>query len=55
MNSAQAASLAPIPARHGRGLEQAKKIGRLLRMIAGGANADPTPEEWERAERRLSA
>ena len=54
MNSAQAASLAPIPARHGRGLEQAKKIGRLLRMIAGGANADPTPEEWQRLGHALT-
>ena len=31
MESQQAASFAPIPARHGRGLEQARKIGRLLR------------------------
>jgi hypothetical protein len=54
MNSAQAASSAPIPARHGRGLVQAKKIGKLLRMIAGGANADPTPEEWETLGRALT-
>lgn len=41
------ASLPPFPARHGRGLVHAKRIGRLLRMVAGGAGADPTPEEWE--------
>jgi len=43
-----------IPARHGRGLVQAKKIGKLLRMIAGGANADPTPQEWETLGRALT-
>lgn len=36
-----------VPARHGRGLAHAKKIGRLLRMIAGGSGADPSPEEWQ--------
>ena len=36
----------PIPARHGRGLAHAQRIGRLLRMVAGGAGADPTPNEW---------
>ncbi|HEX6859194.1 MAG TPA: oxygenase MpaB family protein [Caulobacteraceae bacterium] len=45
---------APIPARHGRGLEQARKVGRLLRMIAGGAGADPTKEEWETLGRALT-
>jgi hypothetical protein len=43
-----------IPARHGRGLVQAKKIGKLLRMIAGGANADPTPQEWEKLGHALT-
>ena len=37
----------PIPERHGRGLAHAKKIGRLLRMVAGGPNAEPTAREWE--------
>jgi hypothetical protein len=35
-----------IPARHGRGLAHARKIGRLLRMVAGGPGAEPTTDEW---------
>ncbi|HEX5775623.1 MAG TPA: oxygenase MpaB family protein, partial [Caulobacteraceae bacterium] len=44
----------PIPARHGRGLTHARRIGRLLRMVAGGAGADPTPQEWETLGRALT-
>lgn len=44
----------PIPVRHGRGLAHAKRIGRLLRMIAGGAGAEPTTEEWEALGRALT-
>lgn len=47
MSLAEAIDTPRIPARHGRGLVHAKRIGRLLRMVAGGAGADPTPEEWE--------
>ncbi len=34
-----------IPLRHGRKLEQARKIGRLLRLVTG-AGAEPTPDQW---------
>lgn len=54
MSPAETAAPPPIPARHGRGLVQARKIGKLLRMIAGGSNADPTEQEWERLGRALT-
>lgn len=55
MSALEAAAVPPpIPARHGRGLAHAKRIGRLLRMVAGGAGADPTPDEWETLGRALT-